>query len=83
MIWPLLSKKNAEVVNIHDRCQLAFFAASSAGRFLRKKFTRTSMSSLLKTFIRRRVRVLEDDHAQQLAAETHSPEGAVFLVRLD
>jgi rare lipoprotein A len=32
-----------------------------------------------------RVRVLEDDHsrAQQLAAETRSPEGAVFLVRLD
>jgi rare lipoprotein A len=32
-----------------------------------------------------RVRVLDDDHsrAQQLAAETHSPEGAVFLVRLD
>jgi rare lipoprotein A len=32
-----------------------------------------------------RVRVLGDDHerAQQLAAETHTPEGAVFLVRLD
>jgi rare lipoprotein A len=32
-----------------------------------------------------RVRVLDDDHsrAQQLAAETRSPEGAVFLVRLD
>ena len=32
-----------------------------------------------------RVRVLEDDHgrAQQLAAETKTPEGAVFLVRLD
>jgi rare lipoprotein A len=32
-----------------------------------------------------RVRVLGDDHerAQQLAAETRTPEGAVFLVRLD
>jgi peptidoglycan lytic transglycosylase len=32
-----------------------------------------------------RIRVLDDDHhrAQQLAAETHTPEGAVFLVRLD
>ena len=32
-----------------------------------------------------RVRVLDDDHtrAQQLAAETKTPEGAVFLVRLD
>jgi len=32
-----------------------------------------------------RVRVLDDDHdrAQKLAAETQSPEGAVFLVRLD
>jgi rare lipoprotein A len=32
-----------------------------------------------------RVRVLDDDHAraQQLAAETTTPEGAVFLVRLD
>jgi rare lipoprotein A len=32
-----------------------------------------------------RVRVLDDDHsrAQQLAAETRTPEGAVFLVRLD
>jgi rare lipoprotein A len=32
-----------------------------------------------------RIRVLEDDHsrAQQLAAETQTPEGAVFLVRLD
>jgi len=32
-----------------------------------------------------RVRVLEDDHerAQKLAAETETPEGAVFLVRLD
>jgi rare lipoprotein A len=32
-----------------------------------------------------RVRVLDDDHdrAQELAAETHTSEGAVFLVRLD
>lgn len=32
-----------------------------------------------------RVRVLDDDHsrAQQLAVETKTPEGAVFLVRLD
>jgi rare lipoprotein A len=32
-----------------------------------------------------RVRVLDDDHnrAQQLAAETKTPEGAIFLVRLD
>ena len=32
-----------------------------------------------------RVRVLDDDHsrAQQLAAETRTPEGGVFLVRLD
>jgi len=32
-----------------------------------------------------RVRVLEDDHerAEKLAAETETPEGAVFLVRLD
>ena len=32
-----------------------------------------------------RVRVLDDDHdrAQKLAAETQTPEGAVFLVRLD
>jgi rare lipoprotein A len=32
-----------------------------------------------------RVRVLDDDRAraQKLAAETHTPEGAVFLVRLD
>jgi rare lipoprotein A len=32
-----------------------------------------------------RVRVLDDDHerARQLAAETETPEGAVFLVRLD
>lgn len=32
-----------------------------------------------------RVRVPDDDHerAQKLAAETHTPEGAVFLVRLD
>ena len=32
-----------------------------------------------------RVRVLDDDHdrAKQLAAETKTPEGAVFLVRLD
>jgi rare lipoprotein A len=32
-----------------------------------------------------RVRVLDDDRerAQQLAAETKTPEGAVFLVRLD
>jgi rare lipoprotein A len=32
-----------------------------------------------------RVRVLDDDHsrAQQLAAETQTPQGAVFLVRLD
>jgi rare lipoprotein A len=32
-----------------------------------------------------RVRVLGDDHAraQQLAGETRTPEGAVFLVRLD
>jgi rare lipoprotein A len=32
-----------------------------------------------------RVRVADDDHkrAQQLAAETQTPEGAVFLVRLD
>jgi rare lipoprotein A len=32
-----------------------------------------------------RVRVLDDDHARakQLAAETKTPEGAVFLVRLD
>jgi len=32
-----------------------------------------------------RVRVLDDDHdrAQKLAAETTTPEGAVFLVRLD
>jgi len=32
-----------------------------------------------------RVRVLDDDHgrAQQLAAETTTPEGAVFVVRLD
>ena len=32
-----------------------------------------------------RIRVLDDDHAraQQLAVETETPEGAVFLVRLD
>ncbi|HEY6337117.1 MAG TPA: septal ring lytic transglycosylase RlpA family protein [Candidatus Sulfotelmatobacter sp.] len=32
-----------------------------------------------------RVRVLDDDHdrAQQLASETHTREGAIFLVRLD
>ena len=32
-----------------------------------------------------RVRVLDDDHerAKKLAAETETPEGAVFLVRLD
>jgi rare lipoprotein A len=32
-----------------------------------------------------RVRVLDDDHdrAQKLAAETKTPEGAIFLVRLD
>jgi len=32
-----------------------------------------------------RVRVLDDDHerAKKLAAETATPEGAVFLVRLD
>ena len=32
-----------------------------------------------------RIRVPDDDHtrAQQLAAETRTPEGAVFLVRLD
>jgi hypothetical protein len=32
-----------------------------------------------------RVRVLDDDHerAQKLAAETSTPEGAVFVVRLD
>jgi rare lipoprotein A len=32
-----------------------------------------------------RVRVLDDDHerAQKLAAETRTPEGAVFVVRLD
>jgi len=32
-----------------------------------------------------RVRVLDDDHerAEKLAAETSTPEGAVFLVRLD
>jgi rare lipoprotein A len=32
-----------------------------------------------------RVRVLDDDHdrAQKLAAETETPEGSVFLVRLD
>ena len=32
-----------------------------------------------------RVRVLDDDHdrAQQMAAETRTREGAVFLVRLD
>jgi hypothetical protein len=32
-----------------------------------------------------RVRVLDDDHerAQKLAAETATPQGAVFLVRLD
>ena len=32
-----------------------------------------------------RVRVFDDDHdrAQKLAAETATPEGAVFLVRLD
>jgi len=32
-----------------------------------------------------RVRVLDDDHdrAKQLAAETETPEGAIFLVRLD
>jgi len=32
-----------------------------------------------------RVRVLDDDHdrAQQLAAETHTSDGAIFLVRLD
>jgi len=32
-----------------------------------------------------RVRVLDDDRkrAQQVAAETDTPEGAVFLVRLD
>jgi hypothetical protein len=32
-----------------------------------------------------RVRVQDDDHsrAQKLAAETQTPEGAVFLVRLD
>jgi rare lipoprotein A len=32
-----------------------------------------------------RIRVLDDDHqrAQKLAAETRTPEGAVFLVRLD
>jgi len=32
-----------------------------------------------------RVRVLDDDHerAQKMAAETRTPEGAVFLVRLD
>jgi rare lipoprotein A len=32
-----------------------------------------------------RIRVLDDDHisAQKLAAETQTPEGAVFLVRLD
>ncbi len=32
-----------------------------------------------------RVRVLDDDHerAQKLAAETKTPEGAVFIVRLD
>jgi len=32
-----------------------------------------------------RIRVLDDDHvrAQQLAAETRTPKGAVFLVRLD
>jgi rare lipoprotein A len=32
-----------------------------------------------------RVRVLDDDHtrAQEVAAETHTPDGAVFLVRLD
>jgi len=32
-----------------------------------------------------RIRVLDDDHAraQQLAAETQTPEGSVFLVRLD
>ncbi len=32
-----------------------------------------------------RVRVLDDDRqrAQKLAAETHSPDGAVFVVRLD
>jgi rare lipoprotein A len=32
-----------------------------------------------------RVRVLDDDHtrAQEVAAETHTPEGTVFLVRLD
>jgi len=32
-----------------------------------------------------RVRVLDDDHdrAQKLAKETKTPEGAIFLVRLD
>jgi SPOR domain len=32
-----------------------------------------------------RIRVLDDDHtrAQKLAAETQTPEGSVFLVRLD
>jgi hypothetical protein len=32
-----------------------------------------------------RVHVLDDDRerARKLAAETHTPEGAVFLVRLD
>ena len=32
-----------------------------------------------------RVRVLDDDHdrAKKLAAETRTPEGAIFLVRLD
>jgi len=32
-----------------------------------------------------RIRVLDDDHdrAQKLAAETKTPEGAVFVVRLD
>jgi hypothetical protein len=32
-----------------------------------------------------RVRVLDDDHerAQKLAAETKTPQGAIFVVRLD
>ena len=71
--------------------QIGGFPHEQAARKLADHLTRRYQTSKVKCFSSPagdwwiRIRVLDDDHerAKKLAAETETPEGTVFLVRLD
>jgi rare lipoprotein A len=71
--------------------QIGGFADEDAANKLADRLTRRYRTAKVLRFASPagdwwiRIRVADDDHtrAQQLAAETRTPEGAVFLVRLD